>query len=155
MKNRLANQRIVISNQKVFLRVPSLFFLTKTLIFNASFSSSARALDKETNIVEIFIQADNLGIDMFGVLSAGIFYIIGSGNFKSSWTQQWISRYDIDDEHPSARPPLIINPHLQAPLYVDGEPPFSTKNDAWGVRIHSQLTIGLLYICTHNFTDSL
>jgi len=57
--------------------------------------------------------------------------------------------------YPSARPPLIINPHLQAPLYVDGEPRFSTKNDAWGVRIHFQLTIALLYICTHNFTDRL
>lgn len=112
MKNRLANQRIVISNQKVFLKVPSLFFLTKTLIFNASFSSSARALDKETNIDEFFIQADNLWIDMLGVLSAGIFYIIGNG-FKSSWTQQWISRYDIDDE-------LTLRPDLHwssIPIY--------------------------------------
>ncbi|KAI5590794.1 hypothetical protein POPTR_004G041500v4 [Populus trichocarpa] len=45
------------------------------------------------------------------------------------------SNYDIYDEHPPARLPLI-NHHLQQPPYVVGEPRFPMKNDAWNVRIH-------------------
>jgi hypothetical protein len=45
------------------------------------------------------------------------------------------SNYDIYDEHPPARLPLI-NHNLQQPPYVVGEPRFPIKNDAWNVRIH-------------------
>ncbi|XP_011027860.1 PREDICTED: tetraspanin-19-like [Populus euphratica] len=43
------------------------------------------------------------------------------------------SNYDIDDEHPPARLPLISH-HLQQPPYVVGEPRFPMKNDAWNTN---------------------
>ncbi|KAJ6707045.1 TETRASPANIN [Salix viminalis] len=58
------------------------------------------------------------------------------------------SNYEIDEEHPPARLPLI-NHHLQQPPYVVGEPRFAGKSDAWNVRIHFQSTKDLsLIACT-------
>ncbi|KAB5533995.1 hypothetical protein DKX38_017081 [Salix brachista] len=66
----------------------------------------------------------------FSILLAMILRALGPNNG---------SKYDIDEEYTSARLPLI-NPHLQTPQYVVGEPRFSTKNDAWNVRILFQST---------------
>ncbi|KAJ6707046.1 TETRASPANIN [Salix viminalis] len=43
------------------------------------------------------------------------------------------SNYEIDEEHPPARLPLI-NHHLQQPPYVVGEPRFAGKSDAWNTN---------------------
>ncbi|KAJ6769818.1 TETRASPANIN [Salix purpurea] len=60
----------------------------------------------------------------FSILLAMILRALGPNNG---------SKHDIDEEYTSARLPLI-NPHLQTPQYVVGEPRFTTKNDAWNIN---------------------
>uniref|UniRef100_A0A6N2KZH3 RNA polymerase II transcription factor B subunit 2 n=1 Tax=Salix viminalis TaxID=40686 RepID=A0A6N2KZH3_SALVM len=93
-------------------------------------------------------------IGMFIILSQGFSMLLAMALGALGPNNE--SNYDIDEEHPPARLPLI-NHHLQQPPCVVGEPRFAGKSDAWNEKdgrgaIHPETRATAIARCTHRLS---